>query len=156
MEGRNFQLKGITFINTTIQIVIFFAIVILISNVNAIVDCCLHPEIPYFDQEHLIVGGVTGLVSGVLFGLIILYARQLEQALSKIKILESFLPICSHCKRIRISDSNATKKESWQPIEFYISEHTSTMFSHSICPDCIKKLYPEFKKEEDLGDNTSI
>jgi hypothetical protein len=156
MEGRNFQLKGIIFRNTIIQIVIFFATVILISNLNAIVDCCIHPEIPYFDKEHLIVGGVTGLVSGILLALIILYARQLEQALSKIRILESFLPICSNCKKIRISDSNATKKESWQPIESYITEHTSTMFSHSICPDCIKKLYPEFKKEEDIGDNTSI
>lgn len=95
MERKNFQPKGIIFKNTTLQIVIFSFIMVFISNLNAIVDSFLHPEIPYFDQEHLIVGGVTGLVSAVLFGLIILYARHLEQALSKIRILESFLPICA-------------------------------------------------------------
>ncbi len=38
------------------------------SNLSALVDAFLHPEIPYFDIEHLIVGGVTGLVSSILFG----------------------------------------------------------------------------------------
>ena len=146
MERKNLQPKEIIFKNTTLQIVIFFSTMVLISNLDAIVDSLLHPEIPYFDQEHLIVGGVTGLVSAILFGLMILYARHLEQALSKIRILESFLPICSNCKKIRISDSNATKKESWQSIESYITEHTNTKFSHGICPDCMKKLYPELTK----------
>lgn len=156
VERKNFQPKGIILKNTTLQIVIIFFIMVLISNLNAIVDSFLHPEIPYFDEEHLIVGGVTGLVTAILFGLVILYARHLEQALSKIKRLESFLQICANCKKIRISDSNATTKESWQAIESYIIEHTDTMFSHGICPDCMKKFYPEFTKEEDIGDNTSI
>ena len=156
MERKNSQPKGIIFKNTTLQIIIFFFTIVLISNLNAIVDSFLHPEIPYFDQEHLIVGGVAGLVSAILFGLTILYARHSEQALSKIRLLESFLPICSNCKKIRISDSNTTKKESWQSIESYITEHTTTKFSHGICPHCMKKLYPEFTKEEDIGDNTSI
>ena len=152
VERKNFQPKGVIFKNTTLQIVIFSFIMVLISNLNAIVDSFLHPEIPYFDQEHLFVGGVTGLVSAILFGLIILYARHLEQALSKIRILESFLPICANCKKIRFSDSQMRlKKESWQSIESYITEHTTTKFSHGICPDCMKKLYPEFTKEEDIG-----
>ena len=156
VERKNFQPKGIIFKNTTLQIVIFSFIMVFISNLNAIVDSFLHPEIPYFDQEHLIVGGVTGLVSAVLFGLLILYARHLEQALSKIRILESFLSICANCKKIRFSDSNATKKESWQSIESYITEHTTTKFSHGICPDCMKKLYPEFTKEEVSQDGLDL
>lgn len=155
MELKILNPKELFFKNTALKIVLFFFTIVLISNLNAIVDSFLHPEISYFDQEHLIVGGVTGSVSTILFGLIILYARHLEQALSKVRMLESFLPICANCKKIQISDSDATKMKSWKPIESYITEHTTTQFSHSICPDCMNKLYPEFV-EEDIGDNTSI
>ena len=59
------------------------------------------------------------------------YSRQaLEIASAKISSLEKLLPICSYCKKVR-SDKNY-----WQEVEVYISEHTDTMFSHSICPDC--------------------
>lgn len=59
------------------------------------------------------------------------YARQsLEAAAAKISSLEKLLPICSYCKKVR------TDKNYWQEVEVYISEHTDTMFSHSICPDC--------------------
>jgi hypothetical protein len=134
------------FKNTFLQVVVFLSIILLVSNLNAIVDRFLHPEIPYFDKEHLIVGGITGLVTGILYGTIILYTRHLESALGKIVVLESFLPICSNCKKIRISDSDPLKAESWQSIETYITERLTTKFSHSICPDCIKKLYPGFEK----------
>lgn len=146
MERKNFQSKEIIFKNSTLQMGVFLFIVVLISNLNAVVDTFVHPEIPYFDREHLIVGGVTGLVSAILFGLLILYARYLEHALYKIRILESHLTMCCNCKKVRISDADAvtTKKESWQPIDSYITEHTTTQFSHGVCPDCAKKLYPEF------------
>ena len=47
------------------------------SNLSALVDAFLHPEIPYFDTEHLIVGGVTGLVSSIFLGLLMFYTRRL-------------------------------------------------------------------------------
>ena len=137
------QHEGLFFRNTALQIVFYFFVVIFISNLNAIIDHFLHPGIPYFDKEHLIVGGVTCLVSSILFGIIILYTRHLERALSKIRMLESILPICSYCKKIRISDSEGKNIESWQPIEYYFSEHTDTTLSHSICPDCMKNYFPE-------------
>lgn len=56
--------------------------------------------------------------------------RSLEDALGRVRKLEKLLPICSYCKKIR-SDSNF-----WEEVEVYISDHTDTMFSHSICPDC--------------------
>ena len=146
MERKNFKSRGIIFKNTTLQMVVFILSTVLISNLNAVVDMIVHPEIPYFDREHLIVGGVTGLVTTLLFGLIMLYARYLEHALYKIRILESHLPMCRNCKKIRISDSDTNKKESWQPIDSYITEYTTTQFSHGICPDCAKKRYPEFVK----------
>ena len=54
--------------------------------------------------------------------------------------LGSFLPICANCKKIREED------DSWTPIEEYIRDHSEAEFSHSICPECAKKLYPDFYK----------
>ena len=54
--------------------------------------------------------------------------------------LGSFLPICANCKKIREDD------DSWTAIEVYIRDHSETEFSHGICPECAKKLYPEFYK----------
>ena len=129
---------------TSLHIIGYLAIIILMINLNAMVDVVLHPEIPYFDKEHLIVGGVTGFVSMVLFGLLALYVGYLDNALRRIQTLEAILPICSNCKKIRKSDSDSKKNESWQPIEAYITEKTSAEFSHSVCPKCASKLYPQF------------
>jgi PAS domain S-box-containing protein len=61
----------------------------------------------------------------------------LQEALAKIKTLGGLLPICSACKRIR------DDKGYWNQIESYIHEHSEADFSHSICPECARKLYPE-------------
>lgn len=67
--------------------------------------------------------------------------QELEAAATQIRSLEKLLPICSYCKKIR-SDNNY-----WQEVEGYISEHTDTIFSHSICPDCYEtKVKPEMEK----------
>ncbi|HIJ40448.1 MAG TPA: response regulator [Deltaproteobacteria bacterium] len=63
---------------------------------------------------------------------------QLKDAMAKVKQLSGFLPICSHCKKIR------DDKGYWNQIEAYIGAHSEADFSHGICPDCAKKLYPEF------------
>jgi hypothetical protein len=60
----------------------------------------------------------------------------------RIRVLEGFLPICANCKQIRHDDR-------WEQIEKYISDHSLAQFSHSICPDCMKELYPEFCDELD-------
>jgi hypothetical protein len=65
---------------------------------------------------------------------------ELQSALSKVKLLSGFLPICSSCKRIR------DDKGYWEQIESYVREHSEVEFSHSICPECVKKLYPEYAK----------
>ena len=65
----------------------------------------------------------------------------LQQALKEIKTLQKILPICSSCKKIR--DDTGT----WKQLETYISEHTETEFSHGLCNDCAKKLYPDYFKK---------
>lgn len=132
--------------NKTVQIIIFAVIIIFMSNLNALVDAVLHPEIPYFDAEHLIVGGVTGLVSIILLGILTLYVRYLNKALSK--TLESILPICANCKRIRTPGANPEKMNSWQPIESYITAKTTAEFTHGICPEYAAKLYPDFYEQD--------
>lgn len=66
-----------------------------------------------------------------------LLIAQLQKTLQEVKTLRGFLPICSNCRKIR-QDSGY-----WQQIETYIQEHTDAKFSHGICPDCMRDLYPE-------------
>lgn len=69
--------------------------------------------------------------------------EQLEDALSHIAKLEGILPICSHCKRIRFEGADPENQDSWTQIESYICNRTEARFSHSICPECMEKLYPD-------------
>jgi len=67
---------------------------------------------------------------------------ELEKALSHINRLEGVFPICSSCKKIRPIESDPRNQNNWVQIENYLREKMETEFSHSICPDCMKKLYP--------------
>ena len=62
---------------------------------------------------------------------------ELEAALAHVRQLQGILPICSFCKRIRDDDS------FWGSVEEYIQSHSEVEFSHSVCPECMQKEYPE-------------
>jgi CheY-like chemotaxis protein len=62
---------------------------------------------------------------------------QLKNALREVKTLRGLLPICSACKKIRTDDD-----ECWQRIEDYMASRLEVSFTHGICPDCARKLYP--------------
>jgi PAS domain S-box-containing protein len=68
---------------------------------------------------------------------------ELKDALAEVKALSGLLPICSSCKKIRNDDGY------WEKIERYISERSNATFTHGICPDCTKKLYPNLQINED-------
>jgi hypothetical protein len=133
--------------STAFQTALLVVLALLIGNVNALVDSVLHPEIPYFDREHIIVGGFTALVSVALSFLLLRYARRLNRAADTIDRLQALLPICSNCKKIRKSGADAYVADSWQAIESYITEKTRTEFSHGVCPECREKLYPEYVRK---------
>ena len=65
---------------------------------------------------------------------------ELRAASSELRTLQAILPICSYCRKVR-DDENY-----WHTVEHYISEHTSTLFSHSICPSCLSTR-PELGNE---------
>lgn len=66
--------------------------------------------------------------------------RDLGKALEEIKTLRGIVPICAGCKKVR------DDKGYWEQVEVYVQERTDAQFSHGLCPDCVKRLYP------DLGD----
>jgi len=77
------------------------------------------------------------------------YVEKLQESLKKVKQLSGFIPICASCKKIR------DDKGYWNQVEKYVSEHSEAEFSHGICPECMKKLYPEFvdDKKSDHSDD---
>lgn len=69
--------------------------------------------------------------------------KELRDAVAELRTLRDILPICSYCKKIR-DDQNY-----WSQIESYISEHTTTRFSHGICPECYQKnVEPELEERK--------
>ena len=77
------------------------------------------------------------------FGLLFQFTfSKLQKAHNEIKTLRGLFPICASCKKIR------DDKGYWNTIEIYIQNHSEAKFSHGICPECMKKLYPEYNEED--------
>lgn len=66
------------------------------------------------------------------------YELQLVEVISQIRTLRGLLPICAVCKRIK------DKVNHWEDIESYLIRNTHAEFTHDICPDCIRVLYPKY------------
>jgi len=67
--------------------------------------------------------------------------KELSEALAQVKRLKGLLPICMFCKKIR-NDENY-----WQQVEEYVAAHSDADFTHSICPECLKKKVPQLYGE---------
>jgi PAS domain S-box-containing protein len=68
--------------------------------------------------------------------------QELRKALASIKTLSGLIPICSACKKIR------NDRGYWQQVDDYVREHSEATFSHGLCGDCARRLYPEFAEDE--------
>jgi PAS domain S-box-containing protein len=66
--------------------------------------------------------------------------QELQAAIEQIKTLRGIVPICSSCKKIRDDEGY------WEQVEGYLARHTHAEFSHGICPECLKQLYPGYEK----------
>ncbi len=68
-------------------------------------------------------------------------AEERERAYEEVKILRGFLPICASCRKFRDDEGY------WNQMEVYNRDHSEAEFSHSICPDCARTLYPELYRD---------
>ena len=71
--------------------------------------------------------------------------EELRQAFVQIKTLRGIVPICASCKKIR------DDRGFWNQVEVYVRKHTEASFTHSCCPDCLIKLYPDFADNDEIG-----
>lgn len=68
--------------------------------------------------------------------------RELKIANEQIKTLSGLIPLCSKCKKVRNDDGY------WQEVEDYVAAHTDASFTHGICIECLKELYPDFYEKK--------
>lgn len=69
--------------------------------------------------------------------------HDLQEAISQVRTIRGLIPICAVCKRIK--DDNLL----WNAIEHFLEKHTHAEFTHDICPDCIRTLYPKYSSALD-------
>jgi response regulator RpfG family c-di-GMP phosphodiesterase len=71
--------------------------------------------------------------------------QELEDALANVKTLRGLVPICAYCKKIR------DDKGFWDRVETYVEKRSEASFSHGICPDCVKRHFPQYIKTKQEG-----
>lgn len=102
------------------------------------------------------MGGFVALAVGIWMWIpqVVSNQKRIQEDLKKTKHqlseLQGLLPICSSCKNIR------NDKGYWEELEEYIRKHSEADFSHGLCPDCIKKLYPEEYERMQANRKSSI
>lgn len=92
---------------------------------------------------------VFGLLVGfqilAAFGLVVMIVDRIHLRAAKterrVNQLEKLLPICAHCRKIHGKD------DEWYDMETYIEKNTTSQFSHGICPDCMKRYFPQYVKK---------
>ncbi len=93
-----------------------------------------------FLPKGYIIPIVFGAIAGGLLGSYLHRIKVLNTILEwRIHGLENLLSICSHCKKIRKPDTDPRDRDSWIQIESYLSQHSATIFSHGLCPDCYEE-----------------
>ena len=70
--------------------------------------------------------------------------KELRKALAEVRTLKGIVPICANCKNVRDDQGY------WNRVESYLNEHTEADFTHAVCPDCMKRLYPQFRDDSDV------
>ena len=134
-----------TFRTTVILTISVIVIAVAVTTVTwSIVDS---DSVAVGNYLAIVIAGILTPIVTLMFSAVVIKLQssndELKHALSEVKELQSLLPICAACKKIREDDGY------WLQIEGYISKHTKTEFSHSICPDCQEELYGDFLRENE-------
>jgi phosphoserine phosphatase RsbU/P len=96
-----------------------------------------------FDREELLARVQVGRRVIELETALARHVAQLQEAMRKIHTLHGLIPICSSCKSIR------DDRGYWKQVEEYVGDRSEAEFSHSLCPDCLTRLYPDLSLSED-------
>lgn len=116
---------------------VMFTVFILLTMANEVLDI---PHYLFGDSPTSFAQRKGEIVFEIFIYIVVLLAafytfkKKIEK---EIRILEGFIPICANCKKIR-------QDIDWKTLEEYISENSLAEFTHSICPECIRTLYPEY------------
>ena len=81
--------------------------------------------------------GEIAIELSIFFTIMVIQIALFNKLYKRIRVLEGFIPICASCKKIRNAE------DQWEQMEKYITQHSLAQFSHSICPDCARQLYPD-------------
>ena len=123
----------------TISQLSIFLLLLCLTLGNEIIDI---PHYVFHDAPTLYSqrSGEIIIELSIFFIVMVFEAVLLKNLYKRIRLLEGFLPICANCKKIRNTE------DQWEQIEKYITKHSLAQFSHGICPDCARQLYPDLYK----------
>jgi hypothetical protein len=101
--------------------------------------------LPWHQADSFSVLIINTLIRIAALVLIVYLVDRTAAQARRLKVLEGILSICASCKKIQ------NEKGDFEQMEKYISDHSQVLFSHGLCPECFKKLYPEYLPDEDGG-----
>ena len=125
----------------TISQLTIFLLLLCLTLGNEIIDI---PHYVFHDAPTL-YSQRTGeiIIELSIFSIVMVFeAALLKNLYKRIRLLEGFIPICANCKKIKNTE------DQWEQIEQYITKHSLAQFSHGICPDCARQLYPDLYKDK--------
>ncbi len=98
-----------------------------------------------FTQAFVFGGILTAVVVAVALAVSAWLYRRMHRLEETVAALERLLPICANCKKIRVEDADGTDR--WVPVDAYFEDRGTALFSHGLCNDCVRALYPDIADE---------
>ncbi len=133
-------MKSKTLRMLTVSQLAIFLLFLCLTLGNEIIDI---PHYVFHDAPTLYSqrSGEIIIELSIFLVVMVIQVMTLKNLYKRIRLLEGFIPICANCKKIKNTE------DQWEQIEQYITQHSLAQFSHSICPDCARQLYPDLYME---------
>jgi len=134
-------MKNKTLFRLTISQLLILLLFLCLTVGNEIIDIphYVFNDIPTSYSQRI---GEIFVELSIFFTVLALQIVLLGRLYKRVRILEGFISICANCKKIKNTENQ------WEQIEKYITQHSLAQFSHGICPDCAKLLYPDLYNDK--------
>ncbi len=93
----------------------------------------------------LLSGACLAVVVVLALGALMLSYRRIHSLQAQLETLESLLPICAYCKKIRIEDEGEPPR--WVPVEQYFHQRDQVEFTHGICKECMQVHLAQYRRK---------